>query len=283
MLKIAVKRIDNGKYSRHLADILAVGNLVALAGIGGFFTLPPSEESFSQLAFFCAGIGITPALSMIKAALVNEEYEKKIVLFYSFTTAATAPFFQEIAALQARHPQHFTLVPLESSSKNLHRARMSRHLLPMLLDEQISGEPERVVCYACGPFAYMRMVAWGLEEWGIPKENIRREIFDTGSVNPLILLPPDTGTHDVSIRLAAREMKFPVAYPETILQAAERAGFSLPYSCRQGTCGSCALRCISGKVWASVNEVLTPGEIAKGLVLSCTGHPVDGDVGLEFF
>jgi ring-1,2-phenylacetyl-CoA epoxidase subunit PaaE len=38
---------------------------------------------------------------------------------------------------------------------------------------------------------------------------------------------------------------------------------------------------VEGKVWMSYNEVLTEKEIRKGLILTCVGHPVDGDVILE--
>jgi ring-1,2-phenylacetyl-CoA epoxidase subunit PaaE len=39
--------------------------------------------------------------------------------------------------------------------------------------------------------------------------------------------------------------------------------------------------CVSGQVWLSYNEVLTDKETARGLTLTCTGHPVGGDVVLD--
>ena len=279
-LQIAVKRIDNGKYSRYLTDVLDTGNQVAVAGVGGFFTLPPKPAPGTHLLYICAGIGITPALSMIREALAKG-WAKKITLFYSCSRREEAAFYPELAGLEQQYPQVFTMIVLESSSQNLSRARLSRALLPVLLAEHVAGSKASLICYTCGPQPYMRMVVWGLEEWGIPAAQIRREVFDTSSLHPLRLQPPDTGTHSVTVLLGGQEMQFPVQYPETILAAARRAGHSLPYSCGTGVCGSCALRCTTGKVWTSVNEVLTPAETTAGLTLTCTGHPVGGSVRLE--
>src|SRR5277367_3193145 len=39
---------------------------------------------------------------------------------------------------------------------------------------------------------------------------------------------------------------FPVAPGETVLEAAQRAGIALPYSCRAGVCGSCKATLLAG-------------------------------------
>ena len=56
----------------------------------------------------------------------------------------------------------------------------------------------------------------------------------------------------------------------------------MPYSCEAGRCGNCVARCTKGLVWHSYNEVLTEKELKNGLVLTCVGYPVGGDVDLEF-
>ncbi|MCB2406833.1 2Fe-2S iron-sulfur cluster binding domain-containing protein [Hymenobacter sp. BT178] len=83
------------------------------------------------------------------------------------------------------------------------------------------------------------------------------------------------------MRLRGTEHRFRVQYPQTILQAAKARGLVLPYSCEAGQCGNCAARCTAGTVWMATNEVLTDRETARGLVLTCTGYPVHGDVRLE--
>ena len=65
------------------------------------------------------------------------------------------------------------------------------------------------------------------------------------------------------------------------MQAAKKEGIILPYSCEAGRCASCVARCLKGKVWHSYNEVLTEKELQQHLVLTCVGHPVNGDVELE--
>ena len=73
-----------------------------------------------------------------------------------------------------------------------------------------------------------------------------------------------------------------VQYPHSILDTAKKNGIVLPYSCEAGKCGSCAATCIQGKVWMMYNEVLLNDEIRKGLVLTCSGYPVGGDVILSY-
>ena len=70
-------------------------------------------------------------------------------------------------------------------------------------------------------------------------------------------------------------------YPASILKGAKASGISLPYSCEAGRCGNCVARCLQGSVWHSYNEVLTEKEEKQGLILTCVGHPVGGDVVLE--
>jgi NAD(P)H-flavin reductase/ferredoxin len=54
------------------------------------------------------------------------------------------------------------------------------------------------------------------------------------------------GDLEITARSGDTKVSFPCAPKETILEAAESAGFSLPYSCRKGVCSTCEGRVVSG-------------------------------------
>jgi NAD(P)H-flavin reductase/ferredoxin len=76
-------------------------------------------------------------------------------------------------------------------------------------------------------------------------------------------------SHDV--RVAGSEIAFGCEPGETVLDAAERAGYAMPYSCRKGVCSTC-----EGSVTAGTCEVRGRGTIegpATGVLL-CQTRPV---------
>ena len=278
-LSITVKRIDNGAYSRLLFDKASVGDELQTIGASGFFVLPKEIKAYKQIFFFAAGSGITPIFSLIKTLLFKNE-DISIVLIYSNRNAAAAIFYNELKELQQRFANRFKIEFLFSSAINLARARLSKWLIDILLKEYKTAGNADTLFYLCGPYEYMRMTTIGLLVNGVSEQNIHKEDFV-----PLKLevkeLPPDINAHLVSIELNGTIHPIKVQYPDTILKAAKSAGLQMPYSCEAGRCGSCVALCKSGKVWMSYNEVLMDEEISKGLVLTCTGYPISGDVLLQ--
>ena len=76
--------------------------------------------------------------------------------------------------------------------------------------------------------------------------------------------------------------QFQVEDGETILQAALREGYTLPFGCRSGACGSCKGKVLSGAVDHGDYQAsaLSAEEIAQGKTLFCCAKPL-GDVVIE--
>ena len=77
----------------------------------------------------------------------------------------------------------------------------------------------------------------------------------------------------VTINLTGHQ--FTVAAGETVLEAAQRAGVALPYSCRAGVCGSCKATLLEGSCDYPLNPPvgLNAGALAEGAVLPCQAVP----------
>jgi len=75
---------------------------------------------------------------------------------------------------------------------------------------------------------------------------------------------------------------FGVNADETILAAGIRQGIGLPYGCKDGACGSCKCRKLSGTVAmeAHQSKALSAEEELAGFILTCRSHPTS-DVVLE--
>ncbi len=56
---------------------------------------------------------------------------------------------------------------------------------------------------------------------------------------------------------------------ETILDACLRAGITLPFSCRAGTCHSCLSVAVSGTIPSAAQRGLTPEQVAQSMFLPC--------------
>ena len=82
----------------------------------------------------------------------------------------------------------------------------------------------------------------------------------------------------VTIRPSGHE--FEVEESESILDGAQRAGYILPYSCRNGVCGSCKNRVLSGRVdyGGASPTTLTEEDKAKGLALLCQARALENVV-----
>jgi NAD(P)H-flavin reductase/ferredoxin len=71
------------------------------------------------------------------------------------------------------------------------------------------------------------------------------------------------------VRVAGSEIAFDCAADESILDAAERAGFSIPHSCRNGVCNTCEGALVAGEVQIRGRHLVGKADA----VLMCQARP----------
>lgn len=86
--------------------------------------------------------------------------------------------------------------------------------------------------------------------------------------------------HKVTLQPGGHELQ--VDEGESILTAALRQGFVLPYGCKNGACGTCKGKLVAGAIDYGVyqKKALTDAEKAQGKALFCQARPL-GDVVIE--
>ena len=97
--RISVKREPGGKVSRQLHDQIHVGSVVELFPPAGEFTLTASDK---PLALISGGVGITPMMSMLAAALPSG---RPIHFIHAARHGGVHAFRRQLEELAARHPQ----------------------------------------------------------------------------------------------------------------------------------------------------------------------------------
>lgn len=279
-LSFLVKRIDNGLVSRILHDQIQINDTINIISIGGYFTLPEDISDYKQVMLIAAGSGIAPIMPLIESILNNHPIIE-LNLLYSSKSQQQTIFYKELQNLSSQNNQ-FTIDYLWSETGNIANSRLNNTLLTKHIHQKITAPFNRCLFFVCGPLDYMDTVSITLLTEGVPKENIRKELYYNYELEELAI-PEDTNKYKVTLHFPNGEThKLDVQYPESILNTALKNGLKMPYSCGSGQCGSCTAKCTSGKVWMAYNEVLTERELSQGYVLTCLGFPIEGDVELQF-
>jgi len=75
------------------------------------------------------------------------------------------------------------------------------------------------------------------------------------------------------VTVANSKFGFPCEPNEAVLDAAQRAGLEIPFSCRKGVCGTCKGKVVAGEVRAFAGDALDAAERAEGMALFCNARP----------
>jgi glycine betaine catabolism B len=67
---------------------------------------------------------------------------------------------------------------------------------------------------------------------------------------------------------------------QTVLEVAEEAGIPIEYACRQGYCGICKVKLLSGEVSMNVKDGLSLLDQSSNMILACQAKAV-GDIAVD--
>jgi ring-1,2-phenylacetyl-CoA epoxidase subunit PaaE len=145
--------------------------------------------------------------------------------------------------------------------------------------------PEQVAEYfVCGPGDMIEQVSTALQQLGVAADHIHGEHFTvaTTAAEPSESVAktverstPRRGAEaadsaEVTVVMDGRRRSFIMRMnDETVLDAAERAGLELPFSCRAGVCSTCRTKVVRGEVEMAQNYALEEWETGQGYVLAC--------------
>ncbi|MBA1201902.1 NO-inducible flavohemoprotein [Pseudomonas capeferrum] len=167
--RISVKRETSGKASNYLHDQMMVGETLDLFPPAGDFTLTESDK---PLVLISGGVGITPTLAMLEAALQGK---REVHFIHCARNASVHAFREYVDGLAARHPQlrRFYCYAEDDGSAQANAVGL---VSQDLLAEWLPRERD-VDAYFLGPKSFMAAVKRQLKGLGVPEQQSRYEFF----------------------------------------------------------------------------------------------------------
>ena len=168
--RISVKREQGGKVSNHFHDHVRAGDTVQLTPPSGGFVLQDGDK---PLVLISGGVGITPTLAMLTAALRGK---RPVHFIHAARHQGVHAFRQQIDELAARHPQ-LTRYYCYAEHAGAHDAPDAVGLLSKERLAQWLPASRDVDAYFLGPQPFMRAVKQYLRELGVPEQQTHHEFF----------------------------------------------------------------------------------------------------------
>jgi ring-1,2-phenylacetyl-CoA epoxidase subunit PaaE len=287
-LRVAIKRTPGGAFSTWANDTLKPGTVIEVMPPMGHFNVPLDAANRKNYMAFAAGSGITPILSIIKTTLLTEP-NSHFTLFYGNRASSSVIFKNELADLKDIYTERLNIAYVMSREQQdieLFNGRITKEKAQQFLQHWVHVE-DYDTAFICGPEDMMHGVSDALQEAGMPKANIKIELFAASipkhQHKPRAQVDAAVGLTEVTVVMDGNRSTFTMERDkESVLDAGLRAGIDMRYSCKGGVCSTCRCKVLDGKVDMDVNYALEDYEIARGFVLSCQSFPASEKLVVDF-
>ncbi len=250
--RITIKRAGRG--SNWICDHIEPGSTLECLPPGGMF-VPSSLDR--DLLLLAAGSGITPVMSILKSALHSGS--GRVVLVYANRDEDSVIFARELASLAC---ERLTVLHWLDSERGVPSPSALRGLIEPFIGYET---------FVCGPEPFMDLVEQ------VAGAGVHTERFVSMDDNPFERTE-SLREAVVQVTIAGQTLRLPWPAQTRLLDVLLDRGLIAPYSCRQGNCGTCAVRMTSGEVEMVNNEVLEEEDFAEGYILACQALPVTDEV-----
>ena len=289
-LKLGIRLQSRGRMSGELASRLRPGDVLDVGTpMGRFRTAIDPKREHSYVAF-AAGSGITPILSLATDILAREP-RSRFTLIYGNRSISRTMFLEETLALKNRYIERFSahfVMSREPQQTEWLNGRIDGgkvHELARHMPE-VSTADEYLIC---GPGDMVDQVRTAIKAVN-GDAAIRFERFapaTPAAATPGAAARPAESAGEVlatiSVVMDGRRRSFPMAPGDaSVLEAAERAGLDLPFSCRSGICATCRARITRGAAVMKHNIALEPWETDAGFVLCCQARPTTAALEISY-
>jgi 3-ketosteroid 9alpha-monooxygenase subunit B len=271
-LTVTVKRTADGYASNWLCDHAHKGMRLHVLAPSGTFVPKTLDDDFLLIA---AGSGITPMLAICKSAL--SQGSGRVTLLYANRDERSVIFGAALRELAAKYPDRLTVVHWLESVQGLPSALALGQLMAPFTERQ---------AFICGPGPFMQAAQDALESLKVPAKQVHVEVFRSLDTDPFAAVTiTDDGSEPPATAVVELDgQTHTVSWPRSakLLDVLLDKGLDVPFSCREGHCGACAVVMRSGEVDMDVNDVLEPDDIAEGLILACQAIPKTDSVEVSY-
>lgn len=242
--ELTLKYVQDGLVSRYVLDNWKEGDEVELSGPAGTFYYSPLRDA-KTVVCLAGGSGVTPFLSLANAIADGDE-DFRMILLYGSRTEDAILYKAEFDRLAKDDRIQVVHVLSDEEKPGFEHGFICADLIR---EYAPAGEPYSV--FVCGPQGMYRFVDREIEKLGLARKYVRHELF--GEVHDARAQDgyPGTDLSTVKITVSIRDTTRTVtgSVCDTILQALEKNGITVPTSCRSGECGFCHSVLKSGQVY----------------------------------
>jgi ring-1,2-phenylacetyl-CoA epoxidase subunit PaaE len=289
-LAVAIKTIQDGKFSNYAYSSLQVGDVLEVMPPLGKFTIDLKATNQKNYFFIAAGSGITPVMSIVKTILKTEP-KSNITLLYGNKTKGSIIFKDEFEGLKNKYMNRLSvyyILSKETTDAEILSGRIDQQKVNYFLEKII--DPELIdESFLCGPEELILGAKETLLKAGVDPKKIHFELFTTAGAqlaqkeNTVKAVVSDGPTSKVTIKLDGVSTEIRVPFDgDTVLDIATKNGSDLPYACKGGVCCACKAKLEKGQVKMDVNYGLEQDEIDAGFILTCQAHPLTDEVVINF-
>lgn len=281
---VAVKAVENGTFSVYANNTLKAGDTLEVAEPNGRFIFEANAAKTRTVAAFAAGSGITPILSIAKT-LLEEEPFSNFILVYGNKTLTDTMFTNELLQLEKTYGNRFHVhfIFSQAQEEDALFGRIEKSTVNLIVKNKYKGVTIENF-YLCGPEQMIHTVKDVLIENGVKEKAIKFELFTAPVEAESEVSTSDLPSGETRIKVIVdeEEFEFNMSQKQTILDAALKQDIDAPYSCQGGICSSCIAKVTEGTAEMRQNNILTDGEVAEGLILTCQAHPTSATIAVDY-